>query len=191
MRKGRYFLNRLPLYLLWALFSAVLWIFVLARVMDAPEEKKLSLFLDVSEAETDALADAAEKLAPTGIRRVTARLFSYAMMSGSELSKADIYLIREENMDAYAENLGDASAFSAAHPDWEAYVFDGRILGVKVYDAATGTGFLQGYITYSLPGEKGQDVYLCFGAASGHTGGADGDTAAFALMESLLAAEGS
>ena len=57
---------------------------------------------------------------------------------------------------------------------------EGRTLGVKIWDAASGTGAAEDYLGY----EPGEDYYLFFNADSPHL--SSGDGAALRVAEELL-----
>ena len=53
-----------------------------------------------------------------------------------------------------------------------------------MYDAATGKGAADGYISYWVPGAESEDYYLFYGANSVHTG--KQDTAAYQVAERFM-----
>ena len=90
--------------------------------------------------------------------------FTEALFGDRTFLNADIYIVRASDV----EELRDA--------------FSGE--GIKVYDAETGRGAADGYISYWVPGAESEDYYLFYGINSLHTG--KQDTAAFYVAERFM-----
>lgn len=166
MRRFRQFLDLAPAMLMWLMLSIFLWGFVFGFLTDAPAEEKLVLFIDAPLTEETALAVQLEEVMAAPVRMVQVRAFSYAMMDGGEIENADLYIIGESQLAEYQH-------WFAPLPDelqeaGEVLLADGVPLGVKVYDAVSGTGAAARHIGYAAPGKAHEDHYLFIGRNSLH-----------------------
>ncbi len=180
-------LRTVPALVIWFLISFFLWGFVFGILRNPPAEKKVVIYADVpAMADTD-LAVALEAEMPAGLKMIEAHPFFYAMFGSDNLPVSDIYLVRKENGAAWAEEgcfagLEDAGALPALESALApfggtlgAYLRseDGTVWGIKVYDAATGTGIAKNYIIFESEAMASADYYLCFSSSSAHIGDAD------------------
>ena len=186
MRRKSLF-DRLPLYLLWALFSVLFtgWLFML--ITDTRRENKLTLMIDAVSVSEEELVTELEKDLPEAIRMVKVRLFSYAMFSENSLKEADIWIVKESDIGSYREAFAAESICPPEHRDWIVTDADGkRFCGVKVYDGSLHRGAAGSFVRYFDAGQEEEDCYLFFNADSLHTGQNGRDREAFALAEKLL-----
>ena len=186
MRRKSLF-DRLPLYLLWALFAVLFtgWLFML--ITDTRRENKLTLMIDAASVREEDLVTELEEGLPEMIRMVKVRLFSYAMFSENSLKEADIWIVKESDIESYREAFAAENICPPEHSEWVFTAADGkRYCGVKVYDSIAHRGAAASFITYYEDGQTEEDCYLFFNVASLHTGLNGGDRAAFALAEKLL-----
>lgn len=144
MSRIKAFFSQLKIYVLWALLSVMLWMFVFGWITDTSVYKKVTLFADVPECREAELAAELEKDLPEGIKMVKVHLFSYAMFDESNITTADLFIIPDSHVDSYLS----AYAPMEAPPAGEYYTSEGNILGVKVYDAASKTGAAAEYVGY-------------------------------------------
>lgn len=176
MKKIKRLMDILPLMLLWLMLSAFLWSKVFMGLTDAPAENKITLFIDARIPQDTALAVEMEKLKREGIEMVKVHPFTYAMMSGSTLSTADLYIVPQSHIEEYKDwfaplpeemlSLGDVITVGDTPS------------GLLIYDGQAGAAAQ--YITYGdLPGER---YYLFFGIGSVHLT----DGAAVAYAQQLL-----
>ena len=96
-------LRTVPALTIWFLISFFLWGFIFGILRNPPAEKKVVIYADVpAMADTD-LAVALEADMPAGLKMIEAHPFFYAMFGSDNLPVSDIYLVREENGAAWAE----------------------------------------------------------------------------------------
>lgn len=172
MKKIRRLTDILPLMLLWLMLSAFLWSKVFMSLTDTAPENKITLFIDARIPQDTALAVEMEKLEREGIEMVKVHPFTYAMMSGSALSTADLYIVPQSHIEEYKDWFA---------PLPQEMLSLGEVMnagdtpsGLLIYDGQEGAAAQ--YITYGdLPGEK---YYLFFGMGSVHL--ADGTAVAYA-----------
>nr|MBQ6241530.1 hypothetical protein [Lachnospiraceae bacterium] len=189
MRKRSIF-DRVPLYLLWALFAVLLTMGLFQLVTDTGRQNKLTLMVNAQEVQDVALMRKLAEDLPDGIRMIKVRPFSYAMLSESSLKEADMWLIRESDFERFLPDFGPVAGYKENHPEHDYHTVkngEDEIWGVKVYDAASGSGALKEYVGYApAEGETPEDWYLVFNPSSLHIGKNGQDTAAFTLAERLL-----
>ncbi|MBQ6430596.1 MAG: hypothetical protein IJJ99_01780 [Oscillospiraceae bacterium] len=168
-------LSRFQVYLLWALASVLLWSYVFSFLTDAKPAKKLSLYISAENVEEVELAARLEEYGlPDGIRMIKVRPFSYAMFSDRDLLSADLYIVKASEAAGWRDSFRPLPDGMTGDLD----LGDG-VQGVRVYDAASGTGVFDELIGYAA-----EDYYLFFGAQSQHTEAGDG--AALWLADRLL-----
>lgn len=189
MSKGKRFAGLIPMLLVWAVISVFLWGFVFLQLTDTDAEHKIVIFADCTVNDRHALAVELEKAMPEEIRTVQARPFTYAMMGGSGLDTADIYLVPEKDIEQY-------STWFAPLPDgWHGdrdrrETAGGAAAGLRIEPAETGPDAR--YIAWTDENGETDAYYLFFGASSVHTGSADSAavTAAERLIELIENREG-
>ena len=158
--------SQLHTFILWALISVIFWGWIMTLVTDTTDNKKVSIFINAYSVETRALAVELEKELPEGIKMVKVHSFEGAAAFGEyDFLNGDIYIVK----------AGEAELFRDSFKD---------IPGVKVYDAASGTGAGAEYIKYTAEGAEPEDYYLFYGINSMHCG--DYDEAAFKVSESFM-----
>lgn len=175
-------LDLLPLFLLWAMLSVLVWGFVFSRITDTDRAHKLVLCVDVPVPGEREMALEIKNGAGEGIRLVRVRPFTYAMMDGRTILEADLYLIAQERLGQYADwllPLPESLLSAGRTVEW-----DGVPLGVLVRDGRSGGGLYPGWIQY----EEQKDYCLCLGRRSLHVRGTEGavDTEAEAAALRLL-----
>lgn len=166
MKRIRQFFDLAPAMLMWLMLSIFLWGFVFNFLTDAPAQEKLTLFVDAPLSEESALAVRLEEMIREPVRMVQVRAFSYAMMDGSAIENADLYIIGESQLNEYQEWFVPLPE-ELLHQG-EVLTADGVPLGLKVYDAATGKGVAAMHIGYTAPGKVNEDHYLFIGRNSCH-----------------------
>ena len=168
MRKLKKILDLLPLFLLWAMLSVLVWGFVFNQITDTDRARKLVLCVDAPVPGESEFALEIKKGTPEQIRLVRVRPFSYAMMDAKTLEEADLYLIAEDHLETYRDWLLPLTErLRAAGQVREA---DGIPLGVLARDGQTGKGVYPAWVQYP----DGQSYYLCLGARSLHISGLPG-----------------
>ena len=156
--------SQLHSFAVWAIVAAIFTGWIFTNVTDTRAEKKVEIFVNAYEMENMALRLELEEELPEGIRMVKVHKFTEALFGDRTFLNADIYIVRASDV----EELRDA--------------FSGE--GIKVYDAATGKGAADGYISYWVPGAESEDYYLFYGVNSVHTG--KQDTAAYQVAERFM-----
>ena len=188
MKILRNIFSQLHVYVLWLLLSTMFWGWIFASfVNDTSPEKKVTIYVDAPAVADTALDAALEPYLPKGLRMVRSHPFSYAVFDTAALMGADIYIVPASRAEEYRGSflpLGDAFP-SVPGERWE---WDGRAFGLQVYDAGTGQGAGQTYITYALPDQAAEDYYLFIGEGSLHAAGLTGrgDNAALEICEAFL-----
>lgn len=180
MRTLKNIWTQLYRFVFWALISAIFWGWIFTLVTDAPPARKVTVYLQVEECRDRELVLKLEENMPAGIRKVKVHPFSYAVFGNDDLLNADVYVVRESDAD---EMLASFAPLDGEQGDWgdrELLRRDGKIYGVKVYDAASGVGDLRDYVQY----DAGENYYLFFNASSRHLGSGDG--AALRVAEEML-----
>lgn len=145
MRVIKNIFSQLHSFVLWFLASALFWMWIFNFVTDVSVEKKVTVYCDVPEIRDTALAVTLEEEMPQGLKMIKVHAFSYVMFNMDAIGYGDIYIVPESKIEEYAD-------FFAPEDD-----------GIIVYDASSGTGIAQEYITYG-----DEDYYLFLGAGSAH-----------------------
>ncbi len=156
--------SQLHSFAAWAIVAAIFTGWIFTNVTDTKAAKKVEIFVNAYEMENMELRLELEENLPEGIRMIKVHRFTEALFGDRTFLNADIYIVRASDV----EELRDA--FSSE--------------GIKVYDAETGRGAADGYISYWVPGAESEDYYLFYGINSLHTG--KQDTAAFYVAERFM-----
>lgn len=180
MRIVKNIVSQMHRWVLWAILSAVFWGWIFTMVTDTTPDRKVTLFVKVDRCEDKALAVKLEESLPPGIRMIKVHPFSYVMLGSGELETADLYIVPASEASGMTDAFAPLDGETLETGDRELFRVDGVAYGVKVYDAASGTGAAAQYLGY----EPGEDYYLFLNAASLHLGSGDG--AALRVAEALL-----
>lgn len=158
--KRRKFFDRLPLYLLWAVFAVILTIGIYLRLTDAPAEKKLILYIDAP-VETELLARRLEQDKPETLRWIVVRDEQASMFYEDSILEADIWIVKASHAERLAGRTTEES--------------------VLIYQAQSDSGPAMSYVLYPLfemtedgvkqRSEKTEDYYLYYNKDSLHLGG--------------------
>ena len=184
--------NLLPAMILWGMLSVFLWGWIFTFLTDTQPENKLTLFIDAAVTDGTGLAvQLEETLLDDTISMVKVHPFTYAMLDSEPLRQSDVYIVRASHVEEYREWFAPWSVgFSVKDGSDEALLLlDGAPYGIRVYDAATGTGIGQNFINYHDPALPDEDYYLMLGKASLHLTANEGglDDRAILLAEAILA----
>ena len=172
--------SQLHRFLLWALLSSVFWAWIFGMVTNTAPQHKVVLYADVEECRDRELTLKLEEEKPESIRMIKVHPFSYAMFDDGELQSSDLYVVSASKAEQYLESFAPLDEGNRDFGDRELYRVEGVSYGVKIYDAASGSGAAKTYLGY----EEDEDYYLFFNAASPHL--EDGDGAALRVAETLL-----
>ncbi|MBR5094814.1 MAG: hypothetical protein IK095_06935 [Oscillospiraceae bacterium] len=164
----------------WALISAVFWGWIFGIVTDTSPARKVTLYAQVDAMEEKALALALEAEKPASIKMVKAHPFSYAVFGTDDLDNADIYVVRASEAENYLNNFIPLDEAGFDPGDREVYRAEGKVYGVKAFDAASGEGAALAHLDY----DGDQDCYLFFNRKSVHL--AEGDGAALEVAGAFL-----
>ena len=156
--------SQLHSFAAWAIVAAIFTGWIFTNVTDTKAANKVEIFINAYETENMELRLELEENLPEGIRMIKVHRFTEALFGDRTFLNADIYIVRASDV----EELRDA--------------FSGE--GIKVYDAETGRGAADGFISYWVPGAESEDYYLFYGINSLHTG--KQDTAAFYVAERFM-----
>jgi len=184
--------NLIPAMILWGMLSVFLWGWIFTFLTDTQPQHKLTLFVDAAVTDGTGLAvQLEETLLDDTISMVKVHPFTYAMLDSEPLRQSDAYLVRASHVEEYREWFAPWSVgFSAKDgSDTSLLLLDGAPYGIRVYDAATGTGIAQAYIDYHDPALPDEDYYLMLGKESLHLTANEGglDDRAILLAEAILA----
>ena len=182
MRILKNILSQLHIYMIWLILAALLWGWIFTFVTDTTPAKKVVVFIDAPSCMDKELRLELEKDMPKGLRMIQVHPFTYAMFDENTLLRADLYIVPASKAEEYRDSFTP---------------LDGNVLvdypvssrgGILVYDAQAKTGSATDYITYTVPGEEGEDYYLFVGTKSIHAASLNniGDDAALAVAETLL-----
>ena len=156
--------SQLHSFAAWAIVATIFTGWIFTNVTDTKAANKVEIFINAYETENMELRLELEENLPEGIRMIKVHRFTEALFGDRTFLNADIYIVRASDV----EELRDA--------------FSGE--GIKVYDAETGRGAADGFISYWVPGAESEDYYLFYGINSLHTG--KQDTAAFYVAERFM-----
>ena len=188
MNKIRRFFSLVPALILWLMLSVLVWGFVFTRITDTDPAHKITLFVDAEVTDATALAVRLEEKLGGNIRMVKVHPFNYAMLDGSPLRAADLFIIRADHMETYQDWLlplpeplsGMEGEYVSRDISW----------GLLAYNAEIKSGVAADCINYQPLGEPAADYYLCFGNQSRHirtqpdaVDNAAADTAAILMNE--------
>ena len=180
--------NLLPAMILWGMLSVFLWGWIFTFLTDTKPENKLTLFIDAAVTDGTGLAvQLEETLLDDAISMVKVHPFTYAMLDGEPLRQSDAYIVRASHVEEYRDWFAPLpEGLTATSPDL--LVLDGLPYGIRVYEAATGTGIAQAFLTYHDPALPEEDFYLMLGKASLHLTANPGglDDRAILLAEAFL-----
>ena len=164
MKTLKRILSQWHTFVLWLLVSAIFWSWVFTFVTDTDPERKITVYCKVPEIQDTALAVALEADMPEGLRMIKVHSFDYVMFGVEAFYQGDIFIVPASELETYADLLLPMAGGE----------------GVKVYDAATGSGIAASYIRYG-----NEDCYLYLGTGSVHLE----DGKAQAVARALLAME--
>lgn len=166
MSKIRRFFSLLPALVIWLMLSVLVWGFVFTRITDTDPAHKLTLFIDTQVTDATTLAVQLEEHLGGNIKMAKVRPFTYAMLDGEQLKAADLFIIRADHMETYADWLTPLP--EAMRESGQEYTREGEAWGILMYDAEAHSGTASGFIDYQPPGEPEESYYLCFGNRSLH-----------------------
>ena len=187
MKKIKKVFSLLPMLIIWLMISVFLWGFVFTRITDTDPLHKVTLFIDCQVPGSVELAVELEKnKQEIGIRMVKVHPFTYAMLDSSALRQADLYIVRQSDIDEYADWFVQLPEEMLVYP--ELLNRDGTALGIRIYSAEAAEGAADRYIDYTADGTITEDYYLLFGKESVHVPENEGavDGAALDVARSLL-----
>ena len=190
MNKLRKLISLIPLMIVWLMACVLFWGWIFTMITDTSPVHKIVLCADVSAINVKELSLRLESEMPENIYMVKVYPFSYAMFDSDTLRKADLLIVREQDIDMYKDwfaPLPDSfldKPFTYCSPD-------NSVSGIKIYDSANNTGSACSLIQYSSPGKEPCDYYLFFGTSSTHVknrNNADDDAAVIAadILLSLI-----
>ena len=160
----------------WCVVSSIFWGWVINLVTDTVPAKKVVIFIEAEKVDDLSLSEALYPDLPDGIKMAKVYPFSYAMFDAQNLLTADVFIIKASKIEEYSASLAE----SADLPAGEFGYSDDSSLprGVKVYDAASGKGYLTDYVEYG-----DEDCYLFIGASSPHLEDGAAEYAAKLLLD--------
>ena len=147
MKTLKRILSQLHTFVLWLLISALFWSWIFTFVTDTSPERKITVYCDVQALKDTALAVALEENMPEGLRMIQVHSFDYVMFGVDAFYQGDIFILPASEIETYAEFLAPVDGVD----------------GVKIWDAAAGTGAARAYIPYA-----DEDYYLFLGSGSVH-----------------------
>ena len=161
----------------WCVVSSIFWGWVINLVTDTVPAKKVVIFIEAEKVDELSLEEAMAPDLPERIKMAKVHSFSYAMFDAQNLLNADVYIIKASKIEEYSASLSS----DAELPEGKFGYSEGGDLprGVKVYDAATGEGYLKDFVNYY----GDEDCYLFIGASSPHIEDGAAGYAAKLLLE--------
>ena len=172
----------IPMLIVWALLSLLIWCWIFSLVTDASPARKVTLYVDGQVIHSTELAAVLEEALPSGIRLVQVRPFSYFMMNGDALREGDLFILPESGIPSYRDWLASLPS-DFGLPEEQILYQDGIPLGLSA-DSVT----LSGVRPFESDSVSPQRWFLCFGNHSLHLpGNPDAvDDAAAAVAAALL-----
>lgn len=164
MKMMKRILSQWHSFVLWLLASALFWSWIFTFVTDTSPEHKVTVYCKVPEIRDVALAAALEERLPEGLRMIQVHSFDYVMFDLDAFYGGDVFIVPASEIETYADVLAP---------------LEGE-MGLKAYDALTGTGLAMDYIHYGQ-----EDYYLYLGSRSVHLE----DGKAMEVARQLLAME--
>lgn len=158
--------DKRALYILCIMFTAIFWMWIFGLATNSKPERKVCLFADVPVMDNVALSVRLEDALPQSSMRVEARPFSYFMWNPDAILTGDLVLVRETDVRDYAPSF--APLDETTFPGADFLVLDGVPMGIRVYDAAAGTGKAAAFMDYCSENTKKENVYLFIYANSLH-----------------------
>ncbi len=176
------------LYVICAVLSFFLWGWIFGMVNDTTAFKKVSVYIDCDSCRDMELRLELEKEPPEGIKLIPVHTLDYVVFDETTMFQGDILVLRESQFPNYKDALTPLAGAESRFEGCQLLEDQGAVYGLKVYDAATGTGILADYVVFQNPGEKPEDFYLFFFKQSRHLGAINGsrDEAAFQVARTLM-----
>ena len=154
-------------YIFWAVFSAVIWTWILMLCTEVSPKRKVVVYADLEGLDKAALSETLSKDLPDGIRYDEVERFTDQVFSPAAVLNGDLFLIPESSAEAYFGPF--AKIDRAAFPGCAFYEHDGEAYGVCMYDPDAGIAIAERYIRWeALLGTE--RCYLFFGVNSKHLG---------------------
>ena len=166
--------------------SGLLWGWLFSLKTDTAADKKITVYIDCAAVRDTELAARLEEALPDGIRMVQVHPFSYALFDTAAFTGADLFIVPESAAESYRDSF---AALAVSYTG--VLTLENGAVGVKIFDAASGKGGAQEYVTYVTAEGQTEDFYLFYGASSLHFAGNEGalDNAAAGIAKLLLAME--
>ena len=161
MGKIKKLASQLPLLVVWALLSVILWGWIFTLVTSPSAQNKLTIAVDGTVRDSTAWAVEMEKIGAEQISRCMVYPFSYALMSTQTLENADLLIISEEDL---PEKLDWLACIPEAFLSEDVTFFEseGIKYGILIENAARSALEKQVLL------DEAQSYYLCFGKQSVH-----------------------
>ncbi len=188
MRILKNIFSQLHRFILWALILSLLWCWIYTIVDNAPREKKVVFYTDAYALEPRALSLRLEdENMPEGIKMIQATSYDNDLFGGAMVG--DFYILRESNLRAALADTPERLTSIELPSGMEGYEQDGKIWGIRIFDAETQQGAAERYIQYTpYPEPEPECYYLCFDASSPHLAALPAalDNAAWEVAMTLL-----
>ena len=108
----------LPLLGIWALAAVFLSSFVFYQIRDTDPAHKITVYMDGSVADGDALAARIEKALDGAVRLAEVRPFSYFMFGSGQLKTGDLYILPDSALEQFGEwILADGESWIVYDPE--------------------------------------------------------------------------
>ncbi|MBQ9890263.1 MAG: hypothetical protein IJM39_02530 [Firmicutes bacterium] len=157
-------LRQTHMYIIWILLSAVLVSFLFNLATDTSRAKKVTVYVDAPDVASAQVETRLNADLPEGIKMTKVHTFSYHTFGMGNLGADDIYLVKEENTEQYAEGFAPLEGYYQFRSIDHYWVKDGVVYGV-------------------LMEFEGEEYYLFFGKDCVHPGK---DGAAAYIAERLM-----
>ena len=159
--KLRILKRQLPLLIIWAVLSSLIWSWIFMLVTEPDARHKLVIAVDAAVSDVTELAVSLESSMEGDIQRIKVYPFTYAMMDSSTLEKADLLILSAEGINTYLDWLAPLPAAIASDQ------------ALSVMGIAYGLPLKNPLVLRHLSGDAGA-WYVCLGQKSIHAGRADG-----------------
>ena len=168
MRILKNIFSQLHRFVLWAMILSLLWCWIYSIVGNPPRKEKVVLYVSAYAMNSRPLSLRLEDEGlPEEIKLVEPRSFDNDIFSGEMVG--DIYILKESGLRSTLAEAPERLTPIELPAGMAGYEQDGKMWGIRIFDAQTQKGSAERYIQYTpYPDPEPECYYLCFDASSPH-----------------------